>query len=273
MRTKIEGILLSKTPFKERDLIGQLLLRSGKKVSVLFYGGQGGGKRMKSCVLGPGNLLSVEVNPFRRQQNQGFYLSREYSLKWHHQNLRNHHQAFYLLCFYLEILSRVALEDDLGEGEGGRQAPFGQGVCEDQGAFSVLSNAIYYLDESVGKKRFEKTKHLALFLSKLVHYLGLTPRLEQCLYSHRDLKGLRDFGLVFEQGGFAENQYLSGQRGNHRGVWEMLCQSLEFSYPGVDDFLEKSPDPSGDVRVLFDYLLFQCHIPRERLKTVDFTLG
>ena len=258
MRTKVEGILLSKSPFRERDLVGHLLLRTGKKVSVLFYGGQGGGKKMKSCLLGPGNLLSVEIHSFGRQQHQGLYRSREYALKWHHQNVRNHHQAFYLLCFYLEILSKVVPEDDLGEGEGAEGS--------DQGAFSVLANAIYHLDESVKNKRFSRANHLALFLSKLVGYLGLTPQLERCLYSQRNLAELGDFTLVFEQGGFAQKQHLSGKKGNHRGVWEMLCRSQQFPYGGVDEFLAQG----RDVQVLFDYLLFQCHLSRERLRTANF---
>ncbi len=47
MQKKIEGILIKKIPYKERDIIGTLLLRSGMQVSAIFYGGAGGGKNKK----------------------------------------------------------------------------------------------------------------------------------------------------------------------------------------------------------------------------------
>ena len=87
MRVKIEGIILAKNLFKERDLICRLLLRNGKQVSVLCYGGQGGGRRMKSSLIELGHLLSLEISRFRRN-HQGMYSSREYSLVWHHRYLR-----------------------------------------------------------------------------------------------------------------------------------------------------------------------------------------
>ena len=56
MQTKIEGLILSKVPYDERHVIANLLLRSGRKVSVVFYGGRGGGKKQKSSILD--NIMS-----------------------------------------------------------------------------------------------------------------------------------------------------------------------------------------------------------------------
>lgn len=61
LETKIEGILLSKLPYKDRHLICHMLLRSGKKVGVIFYGGAGGGKKMKSTNLELGHMIKVEL--------------------------------------------------------------------------------------------------------------------------------------------------------------------------------------------------------------------
>ena len=48
MQSKIEGIVTSKIPYDERHIIANVILRNGKKVSVVFYGGRGGGPKQKS---------------------------------------------------------------------------------------------------------------------------------------------------------------------------------------------------------------------------------
>ena len=55
----IEGILVRKTPFQDRHLIGDLVLRSGKKQGVLFFGGMGGGKKIKPNNLEIGKLYKI----------------------------------------------------------------------------------------------------------------------------------------------------------------------------------------------------------------------
>ena len=59
----IEGILIRKTPFQERHVMGNVLLRNGKSLSVLFYGGQGGGKKSKPSTLELGHLFSITASP------------------------------------------------------------------------------------------------------------------------------------------------------------------------------------------------------------------
>ena len=259
MRTKIEGILLNKQPFKERDLICRLLLRSGKQVSVLFYGGQGGGRKMKSSLLELGHLVSVEVSPFKKN-HQGLYVCREYSLNWYHAHLRNNHQAFYLLCFYVELIARMALEDDLSQGD-----------FEDDhyGLFRVLANAVYHLEHSWIED--SSSKHLALFLAKMIIESGMTPNLHHCLYSNQKLSQLKDFQLIFDQGGFVEASYLSTPRGgNHWGVWKILGQSWELPYGEVQQLREVE---AAHINVLYHYLLFQTQIPKAKMKTAFLVLG
>jgi hypothetical protein len=38
MSTSLQGILLSKVLFKERDILATFLLKNGQKIKVVFYG-------------------------------------------------------------------------------------------------------------------------------------------------------------------------------------------------------------------------------------------
>ncbi len=76
MNTKIEGILLSKLAHGERNLLVKLLLRSGKIISVMFYGGRGGGEKKKSSVLEIGTMLKVELA--RSKSNSELYSAKEW---------------------------------------------------------------------------------------------------------------------------------------------------------------------------------------------------
>ena len=222
---------------------------------------------MKSQVLELGHLLSFEVGRFRRN-HQGMYSCGQYALGWHHRQLRNHHQAFYLLCFYLELISVVAPEDDLSQEDLGD---------EYQGLFRVLSNAIYHLEQTaveVSNKAvgvgFFKAQHLGPFLSKLIIQLGITPNLKRCLYSDRELCQLEDFQLLFDQGGFVGGQYLSGgPTGNHREVWEVLRQSWSLPY---GEMAKTAVVGDQHLQVLYRYLLFQAQIKQEKIRTAPLVI-
>ena len=99
MQTKVEGLVLSKIPYDERHLIVNLLLRTGRKISVVFYGGRGGGKKQKSSIIELGFMLSVELS--QAKTNTEVYHAKEWNMIWHHDLIRNNHNAFYLMCFFL----------------------------------------------------------------------------------------------------------------------------------------------------------------------------
>ena len=111
MQTKIEGIVLSKIPYDERHIIAHLLLRSGRKVSVVFYGGRGGGKKQKSSIIELGFMLSVELNTNRTHSE--IYHAKEWSLVWHHDLIRLDHTAFFMFCFYLAVINKISLNENL----------------------------------------------------------------------------------------------------------------------------------------------------------------
>ncbi|MCY4644697.1 MAG: recombination protein O N-terminal domain-containing protein [Bacteriovoracales bacterium] len=265
MRTKIQGLLLGKNPFRERDVIGRLLLRNGKRVSVLFYGGRGGGKKMKSSPLEVGHLLSIELGRFRQGLGT-LYSAKECCPLWHYSKIRNSFEAFSLLCFYLELIAKASPEDDLSLDDGDE---------EHCGLFRVLSNAIFYLEDSLTKDRFSKGRHLAIFLSKLIIELGITPNLDHCLYSDQRLSGLKHFQLLFEQGGFVDEEHLTKSSGdNHQKAWTLLSQSWKYPYGEMTKAMdgESIEAPTEQLKLLYDYLLFQTQIPREKMKTASFVI-
>ena len=96
MQTKINGLILNKFPYRERDLILHVLLRSGHKLSLMVYGGRGGGKKMKPALLEPGYLAQFEL----AANSKELHVSKEFSLDWRHEEVRNNYQAFLLLPFH-----------------------------------------------------------------------------------------------------------------------------------------------------------------------------
>ena len=244
--------MLSKIPFKERDVIGRLLLRNGKQLSVLLYGGLG--NKHKSSPAQLGYMLSLEINRSARRE---MYSSREYTLSWQHRRCSGH-QAFYLLCFYLELISRMAPEDELHEGEG---------AGEHRGLFRVLSNALYQLD---GRGVPEKNRHLGVFLCKLIIELGITPNLKHCLYSQRALGEVADFQLLLDQGGFVDRQYLDRSGPGHRKVWAMLSDCWRLPYP---EAMARWPGGGPHcIEILFHYLLFQTQLEAQKIRTASLVI-
>ena len=266
MRKKVEGVLLSKRPFRERDLIARLLLRNGKRVDILFYAGQGGGKKLKSSLLQLGYLICVEINRVP-SNHQGMYSSREYSIGWQHVRIQYSYQAFYLLCFYLELVAKIAPEDNLLGSEGGA------GKGDYYGLFRVLSNSLFYLEKALAHREFSRGRSLALFLSKLIMELGITPNLNTCLYSNQRLCELERFKLLCDQGGFVAEQYLGRQEKglihNHRSIWEILNQSWSLSFK---DMARLEGIKSCHFPSLYNYLLFHLGIDEGRIRTASLVI-
>src|SRR5690554_2497522 len=104
---KLEGLIIHKTLYKERDLICKLLLRDGHVCSLYFYGGRGGGKKNKGSLLELGYMVSVVVDIRHRGLNQQLQVAKEWSLIWQHQEIRKDYKAFYFLSFICEVLQKT----------------------------------------------------------------------------------------------------------------------------------------------------------------------
>lgn len=224
MFTKIEGIILSKTPYNERDIIANLLLRSGRKVGVIFYRGRGGSSR-KNVALELGHFVRVEL-----KKKGELYSSNEWCLLWSYKQIRNNYRAFYFMCFILEIATKVAMHaaseelfplankyrDHIAPGsvenrevnfrskpeneqEIKQQGDHNDNQSSDSGVFRVVSNAIFYLEDALKPMTPTNTNitninaginipaHTFLFLSKLLFELGVAPNLQNCVICKKQL--------------------------------------------------------------------------------------
>jgi len=262
----VEGIIIHKTPYKERDVICNLLLRSGKKLSVYIYGGQGGGKSQKGSIIELGFMLGLELNTRTKRSESNLKTVKEYSLIWKADKIRDNFQAFYLMTFYLEYIAKISIDEDLDNHVGNEHA----------GLFNVLSNSLFYLNKALETDQFVPARHLFLFLAKLASRIGVLPELEECLFCKMDLdKSMCVFD--HKDGGFichdcysqrdeflSENKVLLEEFNASKALREKLKLSLTLpyeKYPVLHDIT------MGQNTGLFNYINYQFSIEAKDVKT------
>jgi hypothetical protein len=262
MNTKIEGIVLSKTPYQDRHLVVSLLLRSGRKISVIFHGGQGGGTKRKSSILEIGHMMKVELS--KSKHTSDLYMAKEWSILWAHDKIRYHHQAYYTLCFFVEMLLKVSTSDDLHDIH--RDAD-----DSSQGLFRVLSNAIFFLDREAGNTEYSTYDHLFFFLTKLSLESGVYPEREFCPFTESELINETAVVLLASEGAFVVYDSLDQTLEEYRqaksfgkNLWNSLGLVAKTKY------LELRPLATPDeamVRSYFFYLCQQFAIEYQQFKT------
>ncbi|ATH09007.1 hypothetical protein BIY24_13940 [Halobacteriovorax marinus] len=263
MMTKVEGIILSKTPYKDRHLVCRVLLRSGEKISAIFYGGQGGGNKKKSSFLELGHLVKVELT--RAKPGVSIFSVKEWSPSWHHKSIRENHKAFYLLCAFLEISDKLVVDADLHEGHY-------QDLVDKDSMFKVLSNAIFYLEKNT-LERDQFSADLFHFVSKTLIEQGVFPERNNCVLSGASLHELSQLTLIDEHGGFADTTCLNqdmrdGRFSAEEGkiMWNFLCQVALKKY---SELQETKEIPLSYSNRLLDYLCFQVQMSRNDFKTLS----
>ncbi len=256
MNTKVEGILLSKHPYGERNLIVKLLLRSGKLITVMFYGGRGGGEKKKASVLELGTMLKVELS--RSKTTSDFQSAKEWQPIWMANKVRDNHLAFYALCFIVQVAAKVAVEEDLHD----ESQSFDQ---HSHGIFRAVSNALVHLESSVAANEFIPRGEVALYLGKLLVELGVFPDLKSCIVCGHALSDFKLMSLSSQHGGFtcsncAPVDLLPAD------LWQLMNEVA----------LKKSPEikPSDSLeRIalerLWQYFCFQCHLDPKDFKTLS----
>lgn len=266
----LEGILIHKTPFKERDIIGKLLLRSGKVVDVYFYGGRGGGKFSKGSILEVGYMLKLTLAPQRKKLETNIHVVKEYSLMWEAAHIRSNYQAFYLLSLYAEIVQKIAVEEDLEHQDA---------FAEHEGIFKVLSNAIFCLDKSVSVSDYQLYQQLFLFLAKLNVELGILPDYDQCLHCQIDLGKVELARFEPQNGGFtchdcllSADQFVSQDKAlfeelkSSMGLRVNLMSALKHKYT---DYKKVVGITRGQCNSLFNYFCYQFELQPSNFKTWD----
>lgn len=263
MKTKIDGLLIQKTPYQDRHLIAQLLLRSGKRISVIFFGGQGGGKKMKVSGLELGHLVAMEISPGRSSQEM--YSCKEWMASWAPEHIRYHHQAFWLMCFYLEVMKLLSAEDQLHDLN--RESDDSQA-----GLFRVLSNALFRLDKKVEQNSFNLYDEWLIFLGKILIEQGVFPERKHCVLSGQEILAQNKLVLLSDRGGFAhselaqsaEQAHTFGEAGSE--LWVHLGRIAHQKYAEIPDL---NVSANYIVHALLDYLCFQLQWQKKQFKSLS----
>lgn len=263
----VEGMIIQKTPYKERDLICHVLLRSGKTLPVYFYGGRGGGKKSKGSFIEIGFMLKLELREQRKSMDTAIFIAKEYSLIWNSNEIRSDYKALCLLSFYLELTSKIALSEDLKSGHGDEFA----------GLFKVISNAAFFLDQSITLKKFQIYGQLFIFLSKLTLELGILPDTDHCLFCEKGLES-GDLALFIPtEGGFSchscntnrdeflsENRILQANYSVDQSFRLGLKKALSISFKEYHE-LKQMDFSAADA--LFKYINYQFGFEERNFKT------
>ncbi len=259
----LDGIILSKTPYQDRHLLSRVLLKNGKKISVNFLGGQGGGKKMKSSLIQLGHGVRFSLTG-KIKEGEQLNLCKEYKGLWEPKSIRDHYRAFYLMCFFLELIDKISLQDDLRS-----RGKFGHVDIGDEGLYNVLSNAIFYLDDALINNRFDQ-KIFLLFLCKVVFQLGLTPNLDREHFSDIPLSQLSEFHLSFENGGFVDSSDAPiHEKNNHKDVWKIMRSSWDLKFK---NYSELETVEGTVIEVILNYLLYHLGSSKNDFKTLSMIL-
>jgi DNA repair protein RecO len=216
-----EGIVVSKLLYKERDLIAKILLRNGLMASFYVYGGQGGGKHHRPAAFDVGIMAKIQIKERRslKQEVSELMIVSEHQRIWEPKLIRHNIQAFYLTCLYFEIVQKLAQNFH----------PDHDVVTSDhEGVFSVLSNALFYLDDSLAKKNFIPEQHLSLFMVKLLFHMGILPDTERCGHCDSQLMEASGVSFQIEQGQFACLQCVTAE--NERGLLFRIRKGSQTKY-------------------------------------------
>lgn len=245
---RLEGIIVHKTVYKERDLICKLLLRDGTLASLYFYGGKGGGKKNKGTILELGFMVKVMLAPRRKKLDRDIQIAQEWDLLWESKQIRQNYKAFYLMSFYSEFLQKVSPLKDFS---------FEQDSAENEGIFKVASNALYFLEQSLAQGSFQPAGHLLMFLTKMTFHLGVAPDLGHCVHCFQKLESLPLILFQPNNGGFSCNECSSSigkiESDSAKELRDLALKILETSYK---DWTQIGEVERGPCEAIFRFL---CH--------------
>jgi len=260
----IEGLVLSKIPYQERHLIVKLLTRDGTIRSLLFFGGKGGGAKNKGSVVELGYMLKVFIRP--NNKNNDLLMTSDWKVIWHPEDIRGDYQAFTLLCFFVEVMTVLAIGGDKTDAEESRALDFHQ---EHSGLFRVLSNALFYLNQHSREKTLHLPNQILTYLAKLLLELGIFPGLDVCSISGEAFCGTELKVLLPDHGGFALAE-LSGVGGSEQDgnrLWQLLITIKSSKY---QELVLPFNASEWMVKTLFDYFCFQFGLSAQKFKSYSF---
>jgi recombinational DNA repair protein (RecF pathway) len=256
-----EGLVGHKLPYKERDLIVKLILRNGMMGSFYVYGGQGGGKSNRPTLFELGSLVRIQIKDSRagRAETSELMIASETQRLWSAQHVRYNIQSFYLVCLYFEILQKFAISFQLGQSEN-------QGT-EYEGIFSVISNALFYLDESLAKNNFHAHQHLTLFMIKLLYHIGIMPNTDECSFCGVDLIESESVSFLSAEGVFGCNQCTQAE--NDKGLLWRLKKGYQTRF---QDYSELTDTNFTEADRLIQFFCHHFHLRPVELRSYSLLM-
>lgn len=250
-----EGIVIHKVPYKERDLIVKLLLRNGLVGSFYIYGGQGGGKNHKPTIFEIGSMVKIMIKDQRTKiDSSDLMISAEHQRVWEPQSIRHDIKAFYLVCMYFELIQKFSISFQQGTSDYENN--------DHDGIFSVVSNALFYLEDSLIKKQFNAHQHLTLFMVKLLFHLGIMPDTDNCSYCQSDL--MENESVVFLAANGQFGCQLCSQGDNEKGFLLRIKKGYQTKYQDYAAFLGTN---FSECDKLIQYFCHQYHLRPVELKS------
>ncbi len=250
-----EGIVIHKVPYKERDAIVKLMMRNGMMGSFYVYGGQGGGKHHKPTIFEIGSMVKIMIKEQKSKiEGRELMIASETSRLWEPHLIRHNIQAFYLVCLYFEILQKFSLNFQSGSTD--------YENMENEGVFSVTSNALFYLNDALSKDQFITHQHLNIYMIKLLFHLGIMPDTEHCSYCGTSLMEAPGVTFLPANGQFACTQCVSGE--NEKGFLLRIKKGYQTRYA---DYLELVGTTFQEGDKLIQFFCHHFHLKPLELKS------
>lgn len=248
-----EGIVIHRVPYKDRDLIVKLLLRNGLVGSFYIYGGQGGGKHHKPTIFEIGSMIRIMIKDQKtRIDSSDLMISAEHQRIWEPQSIRHDIKAYYLVCLYFELIQKLVLPFH----------PNDPANHDHEGVFAVVSNALFYIEDSLVKKQFIPHQQLSLFMVKLLFHLGIMPDTDNCSYCQTELLNNESVVFMPANGQFACQQCTQGE--NEKGFLLRIKMGYQTKYQDYQTFEGTN---FSECDKLLQYFCHQYHLRPVELRS------
>lgn len=255
MLNKVQGIVISKLPFKEKDLVASVLLKSGEQLSCLFYGGQG---PKKASSLELGTCLNVELS----RGHTDLVPVKEWKVHWYHKTIRYHYKSFALMCFFLDIVKKIAPIADSKE-----EDP--QDKSDYIGLYIILSNALHELDKDDKNSKLHLDHHLLTFLVKLLIQQGIFPQLQVCALSGKMIDEKSEVCFSHQNHGFVLTESMPSPSNDHLKDSQQLLYAMKFiSGRRYHEFRVLEGDYWYGCHQLVDFFCHEHSIQKNTFKTL-----
>ena len=224
---------------------------------MLFYGGLGGGKKQKGSSLQLGYMIKVQLQKVKRTDD--VVRAKDWESIWSYKLISLDHRAFYLACFFMEVIEKIAPEADAFYDD------FNEHSDE---LFNVLSNSLYWLEKSLEEKSFSLETKLFIFLAKLCWNQGVFPQFENCCFCEKELGNERTLFFVGEQGGFSCSECLNQSEQSYpeaRQLAAFLKVVSRNSFQGLQELSSISPALN---KLMLHYYCEQFQINKNSFKSL-----